>query len=295
MAYVYERPTRQVRAAYAEQLTEDGVISVQTLGRSMLSEPLDMYRIGEGRVPLLIVGAHHGCEWMSAALLYRFLFDLRDSAHTDVPCCGMRPSVLLSRYTYFVMPMLNTDGCELSLTNAPTPPLQTRQVRMSGGEGFLRWQANARGVDLNHNYAYGHSEYKRMEGKLGIEPGQALYSGEYPESEPESHALGDFVRTVAPRAVVSLHLGEGCVYYAPRTSEACRRTAQRIAARIGCTVRLPEGTAMYGGLCDYTGEQLGIPSFTLSVGGYKNPPDDAAAPRLYAGLFETFFSLPVAL
>ncbi len=296
MSYTYERPSAEVRAAYAERLlTDDVPIRMAPIGHSILSEPLEMYYVGEGAAHIVCIGAHHGSEWMTAALLYRFLFDLCDAYRQDTPCGGIRPRFLLSRYTFCVLPMLNTDGCTLSLQDAPTPPLATRQVRMSGGEGFLTWQANARGVDLNHNYAHGHAEYKRMEAKLGIEAGRSLYSGEYPESEPETHALSSFVRTMAPRAVLSLHLGEDCVYFAPRQSAAVRRMAQRLGRQVGCEVHMPEGTAKYGGLCDYTGQTLGIPSFTLSLGAHRNPPTDTAAASLYMGLYGALFTLPSLL
>ena len=296
MPYEYERPTPAVRRMYREQLMATDVpMQVVEIGRSILSEPLEMYSFGEGSLRVVCVGAHHGTEWMTAALLYRFLFDLSDAYRRDMPTLGIHPGFLFSRYTFHIMPMLNTDGCALALTDRPTPPLERRQVRMSGGEGFLTWQANARGVDLNHNYSYGHEAYKQMEHTLGIEAGRSLYSGEYPESEPETRALSSYIRTLGPRAVLSLHMGEGCVYYAPRESAACRRAAERLGRRIGCEARCPTGTAVYGGLCDYTGEVLGIPSFTLSIGKHQNPPPDAMAPLLYMGLYSALFGLPMLL
>ena len=43
---------------------------------------------------------------------------------------------------------------------------------MNGGsEDFTRWQANVRGVDLNHNYDAGFDAYKQLEPSLGITGG----------------------------------------------------------------------------------------------------------------------------
>lgn len=296
MTYHLQKPDAATRQTYRAQLCAEGSpVRVSEIGRTLLGCPIDMFSIGTGGRSLLYVGAHHGTEWLCSSLLYRFLFSLAEAAMTGEMRCGMQVSVLLSTCTLHVVPMLNADGCQLVMTDAPTPPLAERQVRMSGGGGFLRWQANARGVDLSHNYAHAHAEYKKMETQLGIQAGEALYSGEYPESEPECAALSNVLRTVAPSAVLSLHMGEDAVYLAPREHAATRRTAERIARLCACTVRDTEGAASYGSLCDYAGEVLAIPSFALSVGHGETPPPEERFSSLYDRISNVLFRLPALL
>ena len=163
---------------------------------------------------------------------------------------------------------------------------------MSGGD-FSMWQANARGVDLNHNYDSGFLEYKRLEREEGIGAGPSLYSGEYPESEPETRGTANLIRTLSPAAVISLHTQGEEIYYQPKDRKMARR-AERLAGLCGYSVGTPAGTAAYGGLCDYTGS-LGIPSFTLELGKGVNPLSESDVPAIFARVGEALALLPTLL
>ena len=199
---------------------------------------------------------------------------------------------MLSKYCFLILPCVNPDGVELRYHGASDSLLRERQMRMSGGD-FSLWQANARGVDLNHNYDAGFLEYKRMEREKGIIPGPTLYSGEYPESEPETRGVANLVRTLSPAAVVSLHTQGEEIYYQPKDRKTARR-AERIASLLGYSIGIPEGTSAYGGLSDYTGS-LGIPSFTLELGKGANPLDEGEVPAIFARVGETLAILPTLL
>ena len=49
------------------------------------------------------------------------------------------------------------------------------------------WQANSRGVDINHNFD---AKWQMVVDK----PSPSKYGGEYAESEPETRAITEFVR-----------------------------------------------------------------------------------------------------
>ena len=155
------------------------------------------------------------------------------------------------------------------------------------------WQANARGVDLNHNYDYRFSEYKRIEEERDISAGPTLYSGEYPESEPETRCVANLVRTVAPRAVVSLHAQGEEIYAFPHTKRV-KRIAGRLAGMCGYSLSVPDGTASYGGLSDYSGS-LGIPSFTFEVGKGKNPLPESLISEVFIRVRDAIALLPTFL
>ena len=162
-----------------------------SFGRSILGEPLLCARRGQGGPTMLLVGVHHGMEHLTGNLLYTFI--------------GMGA---LPTGTYYVVPCLNPDGAALELGGwDPASILAERQVRMNGGRrDFSRWQANARGVDLNHNYPAGFAAYREVERSLGIEGGAPTrYSGEYPLSEPETQGLMGLIDILAPDAVLTLH------------------------------------------------------------------------------------------
>lgn len=241
------------------------------LGKSILGKDIDYFKIGKGKRGILAVGAHHGTEHITASALYDFLFYIAECGDTGATFSGINLSFLLQKFTFWIVPCLNPDGVDMAISGIGKTPLYDRQVKMNGGSlDFSVWQANARGVDLNHNYGAGFSEYKKIEACEGIMPGASRYSGEFPESEPETRALAAFVRTVAPEAVVALHSQGGEIFSKPKT-ERVDKIATALAKISGYKTSVAGGHAAYGGLSDYTGDVLGIPSFTVEVGAGKNP------------------------
>lgn len=241
------------------------------LGKSILGEDIDYFKIGEGKRGVLAVGAHHGAEHITASALYDFLFFIAECSDTGAMFSGINLGFLLQKFTFWIVPCLNPDGVDMAISGIGKTPLRDRQVKMNGGSlDFSVWQANARGVDLNHNYGAGFFEYKKLERTEGIMPGRSRYSGEFPESEPETRALAAFIRTVSPEAVVSLHTQGGEIFSKPRV-ERVEKIARKVAKISGYQVSAADGLAAYGGLSDYTGDVLGIPSFTVELGVGKNP------------------------
>jgi g-D-glutamyl-meso-diaminopimelate peptidase len=159
---------------------------------------------------------------------------------------------------------------------------------------YTDWQANARGVDLNHNYSYGFGEYKKIEFEREIAPGKTLFSGAYPESEPETKALANLVRSLDFSLVVSLHSQGEEIYYFPKNDKA-KRIAKSAENTLGYKISTPTDTACYGGFCDYTGCELGIPSLTLEIGRGKNPLPPSEYHRIKERLSKLLFLLPTEL
>lgn len=246
------------------------------LGRSILGKDIDYYKIGNGKKHIVAVGAHHGMEYITAAALYSFVDFLAEKATRGMIWNGINLEFLLKKFTYWIIPCINPDGVDMNINGIEKTPLYERQLRMNGGSlNFSDWQSNARGVDLNHNYNWGFFEYKRAEEENGIQAGKTRFAGEYPESEPETKALANLIRTVSPCAVVSFH-SQGEEIFAKPESESTKRLAERLAVSVGYKFSTAEGLASYGGLSDYTGGVLGIPSFTVEVGKGKNPLPDSS-------------------
>lgn len=268
-----------------------GALNELLVARSILSRPIYCYRIGETESCVLIVAAHHALESITTNLAFMLIdYILGNSENGNIK--GMDCKLLLSKFRFMILPCLNPDGVELRFHGASESPLYERQMRMSDGD-FSCWQANARGVDLNHNYEFGFAEYKAIEREKHILPGATLYSGEYPESEPETRGLANLVRTLMPRAVVSLHTQGEEIFYRPRVQRSAR-IAERLASLTGYSVSIPEGTAAYGGLADYSGS-LGIPSFTIEVGKGVNPLSEEDAPLIHQRIADPLFMLPTLL
>ncbi len=272
------RPSREKRKTIREKFTS--VFERQVLGKSILGEEIELYKIGRGKRNILLVGTHHGSEHITASLLYKLLNDISCS---NGKVFDIDKELFFGMYTFFIIPMLNPDGAELSIVGEFDNPLRDRQIKMSENRNFLHWNSNARGVDLNHNYSVGFREYKEIERKRNIIAGATRYSGEYPESEPESRALANLVRTVDFALSVSLHSQGEEIYCFPnidssknnslklQSAETALKCGKYMAKSLGYVISKPTGTASYGGFSDFTGAELGIPSLTVEVGKGANP------------------------
>lgn len=263
----------------------------RVLGKSLLGRPIPLLLVGRGRRKHLYVGAHHGAEAITSRLLLGFVSELLEAHAMGARPYGLDLSFLLESRMLCFVPMLNPDGVAIAMGEGGDPLVERRR-RMPGGDAPHRWQANARGVDLNHNYRVGFEEYKRLEGELGVLGGaSSRYSGERAESEPESAALAAFARTVKPSLVLSLHTqGEEIFWQGGGvTLPGAEAIARRLASLSGYRLAKAEGPAAYGGFCDYTTAALRIPSFTLECGKGENPLSPEDAPAIYRCLRRLFF------
>lgn len=268
--------------------------AVGTLGKSILGRDIDYYKFGVGKKNIIIVGTHHSLEYITALAIYDFISYISDNLTRNACINGVNLDFWQQRFTYWLIPCLNPDGVELHLGGAKKSPLYEREIRMNGSESFEAWQANSRGVDLNHNYDYRFSEYKAVERRFGIVPGKTRYSGEYAESEPETRAMANFVRVLNPIVLVSLHSQGKEIYFQPATAKV-EKIGKRIASATGYELCVPTDTALYGGLCDYSGAVLGIPSFTIEVGKGENPLPISSLPLITEKLRPLFLKLPFYL
>ena len=268
-----------------DALVERYHIPVMNIGFSILGRDLPALRLGEGKKKLLYVGAHHASEWLTATALLHFSAQLLEAAHAGARLSGVDAAALLKAASIFVLPMLNPDGVEIEQRGAEGGGIfAERLTLLNGGEDFTHWQANARGVDLNHNYEAGWAEGKMLEREAGIfGGGPTRYGGEFPESEPESAALCAFVRSVDFDAVLALHSQGEEIYYdfgghAPAGSD---RLAVALARLSGYRAAKPDGIASFSGFKDWFISAYDRPGFTVEMGLGENP--------LPAQEFDTFY------
>ncbi len=275
-------------------------ITLSYIGTSILDRAIPIIHIGSGSRRILYVGAHHGMEWITSLVLTQFLEEICETTEKKQRACGIYPYDLLKGYTLSIVPMLNPDGVEYQIHGVREDnPLRERLLEMNGGcTDFSLWQANARGVDLNHNYDAGFAEYKQLEKEQGIPKGAATrYSGECAESEPEVAALCNLIRFSAPwRGVMTLHT-QGEEIFAPpcKNDRESSVTARRLSQLTGYRLSRAEGLAAYGGMSDWCAEKLAIPAFTMECGRGKNPLPLSQISSIYATMRAALFLFPTIL
>ncbi len=275
-------------------------LSVTGIGESILSKKIHMITLGNERAEksVLYVGCHHGAEWITTLLLLRFVNELCEYYKSSKQPFGINLQTLFSKRCLRIVPQLNPDGADLVINGLSEDNiLYDRLYKMSGGD-FSKWQANARGVDLNHNYDAGFLEYKALESENGIEPGPTRYSGECPLSEPETAALASLIKYDSSISMImTLHSAGEEIYYSSgeKTPKGAERIAKILSRLSGYKLSKPEGLSSYGGLTDWFIESFDRPSFTVECGKGENPIGENKYFSIYAAIREMLMTAPLLI
>lgn len=273
-------------------------MEIGTLGESVMGRKIPLVALGKGQKSLLYVGTHSGTDWMCTVFLLRFLAEFLSYLEKGSQAFRYSIPYLFSARTIYIIPMLNPDGVEYVTNGVDEENILYDRVHAMNEESvdFSDWRGNARGVELSRNYAFGFSSYKQWEGRMGIlGGGKSGFSGEMPESEPESAAICRFLRCHAGiRTVLSLHMGEGKILHTagsktvPRASSVGRAISRLTGYPLGCY----DGWESMGGLSAWCIDELNIPAFSVACGNTAPESDDL---RLYTVLREMLFTLPTMI
>lgn len=145
-------------------------------------------------------------------------------------------------------------------------------------------QANARGVDLNHNFDAGFKELKEIERENGITcPSPRQYGGLFPHSEPESASLVRLVKSTVAERVYAFHSqGEEIFYeYGDSTPPQSKYIADLLCRASGYKLVKNEGLNSHGGFKDFFIEKYKRSGFTIEIGKGKNPLPISDLPKVY--------------
>lgn len=273
-------------------------LSVTGLGASILGKSIPVFVLGKGERNIIYVGAHHGMEWLTSVLLLRFVNEFCEYYQAGKTLYRVSLPFFWEHCTLHVVPMLNPDGVDYQIHGvSPEQPMYQRVLGMNGGsDDFSHWQANARGVDLNHNYDAGFDEYKALEAEQGIPCGAPTrYSGQEPESEPEVKGLCNYIRFHENiRLIMTLHTQGEEIYYRSggKTLPGTYAAARKISSLCGYRLAEAEGLASYGGLTDWCIRSRNIPALTLECGRGVNPLPLSGFFPIYARLRKVLFTAP---
>jgi g-D-glutamyl-meso-diaminopimelate peptidase len=187
------------------------------------------------------------------------------------------------------VPLVNPDGCEIALKGEIGAGQQSGFARRISGGDFASWNANARGVDINHNFDAGWETLQKMEREAGIwGPSIRRYGGPCPASEPETRALTALCRNRDILTVLAFHSQGEEIYwsYGKNTPLRSKKLARIFAASSGYAVEEPMGLASHGGFKDWFIQEFCRPGFTIEIGRGKNPLDPALLEEVYARIEE---------
>lgn len=250
-------------------------LHLHSIGKSVLKR--DIYALSVGNVEkeaTLFVGGTHGQEWLTVSLLLLFLDDLLSSLHAGECLEEIDFGLALQKRGLIIVPALNPDGIEIAVNGAESARWRKNCVRKIMAKSDLTWQANARGVDLNHNFDAGFPILHKLEQEAGFcGPSPRRYGGKRPLSEPDSRAIVKYVCKHNISRLYAFHSqGEEIFYeYDNMPVPQGEEIAQTLSKLSGYELVKNDGLYSHGGLKDWYIKEFHRPGFTIEIGKGENP------------------------
>ena len=267
---------------------EFSFVHTAVIGKSVMGKDIPAVRIGRTNEYVLFAGGFHGSEHITSTLLMRFLRELCVGLSEDGVIEGLRVRRAMYGRGLVVVPSVNPDGCEIARFEAAATGGSRFLRKISGGD-FAHFNANARGVDINHNFNADWAALREREKEAGmVGPARSRFGGFSAESEPETAALVRLCRSANFRHALAFH-SQGEVIYAPtgeKKPPRSDRMAEIMATSSGYSIDEPEGLAVGGGFKDWFIEEFGRPAFTIEVGYGENPLPLEEYPKIYKQIRE---------
>lgn len=174
------------------------VSPLQSIGISQQSRPLWAVRISakpeyDKSVPrVLMTAMHHAREPLGMMSLVYTMWWLLENYGKD-----FEATYILNNYSIYFLPMINPDGYQKNITDAPNGGGNWRRNVVSGNRLI-------NSVDLNRNY--GTQEYwDSPVGGSSETPGNDTYRGVAPFSEPETKAVRDYCLGKKFKIILNYH------------------------------------------------------------------------------------------
>ena len=268
--------------------------AVESIGKSVLGKDLLTLNIGNGKEAVLLCGAFHGSERLTATLLLMFAEHLCEMLSCDRFVSGVRARKAIYDRRLVILPMVNPDGCDIVGEGSINCGSFKESVnRLSVGD-FSHWNANVRGVDINHNFDAGWDILHTLEQKSNIYgPSPTRYGGPRPHSEPETAALVNLCAKIDFCHVAAFHSQGEIIYwsYGNNTPLKGKRMATLMSASSGYALEEPTAIASHGGFKDWFIEKYRRPGFTIEMGKGKNPLPSSGIDEIYSRLEELMMLL----
>ncbi len=265
---------RKLLSCIKDITTRYSFVKCETIGKSNMEREIFLIKIGKGDRKILTIGAHHSLEWITSAVLTNFVYDYADAISREEEFQGDLAKEMYKRATYYIIPMLNPDGVDIVLNKIKKKHPFYKQVTsiIPSSKVSTYWQANIRGVDLNHNYDAAFSLGKRKAESVGISsPNYTRYPGKKPFSEPETEAVRMLCERENFHVSAAFHT-QGEVIY-DEFNGVCpdKELSQRLLSCSGYERDSADGIAACSGFKDWMIDKMNTPSFTVELGYGKNP------------------------
>lgn len=249
-------------------------IVVHSIGKSVCGRDITAYSLGNYKNTVLFAGGFHAQEWLTCLVLLKFLENICRVYKGKNKLSGVNVCDALLIKGITIVPCINPDGVEIVLNGAETAGKFSGLVKDTSRGDLSSWNANARGVDINHNFDAGWEILRQMETESGIlGPSPRRFGGFAPVSEPESASIVRFCERNNVSHAFAIHSQGEEIYwsYGNKTPENSRTIADILSVCSGYELVMNSGLASHGGFKDWFIECFSRPAFTIEIGKGKNP------------------------
>lgn len=271
--YSYNNLTNDVLALENKY---SNVLTVTSIGKSEFGREIWGIKLGQGKKTILLVGAHHGREWLTSMLLMKMLETYAD-AYEKKESVSSQSTAILNETAIWFVPMLNPDGVIIQQHQLATFPVKHQihlQEMNDGCQNFKRWKANGNGIDLNRQYP---ADWDQLP-KDPLTPYYKSYKGKEPLEAAEVQALTNFIGEINPAIAVSYHSAGRELFWNYKNGRYLFRDywiARKIAKLTGYKLAKPEKEATGGGFTDWFITTYRRPALTIEISylvGETSPP-----------------------
>ncbi len=266
-------------------------IVIHSIGKSVCGRDITAYSMGNYKEKVLFAGGFHAQEWLTSLVVLRFVETVCNAVAENKKLSGVDISKALLHKGITFVPCVNPDGVEIVQNGADTAGDFAGLVRDVSRGDLSEWNANAQGVDINHNFPAGWEILRQMEADSGIlGPSPRRFGGFAPASEPESAALVRFCERNYVTHAFAIHSQGEEIYwaYGDKTPENSKTIANILSVCSGYELVPNSGLASHGGFKDWFIEYFSRPAFTIEIGKGKNPLPKEMLDEIYEKAEEMF-------
>lgn len=298
--YTYEAMAEDLELL---SLAYPDIVTVTTEGQSADGRAIYAVRLGslEAEQVVFVQAAIHGREHMTAQLVMEQLETYAKDYETGV-YAGKTYRDIFSRVALVVVPMTNPDGVSISQLGTESIRSETLRTLVESfyerdGAGvtreyfYKRYKANANGVDLNRNFAYGWEEF----GGAKV-PAADRYKGTEPGSEPETRVLMALTEREPVAVALSYHATGSILYWdfgqTGNIREQCLSFVDTVHRLTGYRIVYAASDKQdEAGYCEWAVGIKGIPEVTIEIGTVAAPLPISE----FAGVWKRNRDVPVAV
>ncbi|WP_223700896.1 M14 family zinc carboxypeptidase [Sutcliffiella deserti] len=261
--YTYERMEEDLRGLKRIYRQDMKIVSI---GKTEWGKNIWAVKLGKGESSIIILGGHHGREWLTSSLVMSKLEHYLDAYSNHENLFGYNTSILNEVSIWFI-PMVNPDGIRIQQEGIDFLPEHKQKELLLMNENnndFDRWKANGKGVDLNRQYPAGWAAIRKRQS-----PSYQFYKGEFPLEARETRAIVSFTRKQAPLMAVTYHSSGRVLYWKFNKNKTALERDLAIAKKLsditGYKLDYPQEHAVGGGFSDWFATEFDKPSFTPEI------------------------------